>query len=257
MTAHHLTLVPDTSPNGTTSQHISHQNGRPKARKQRSAYDLVKRGIDIAGSGVALLVLSPVIGGVSLAVRAKLGSPVFFKQERPGRNGEVFTLYKFRSMLLEDESKGRISNEDRITGFGQKLRATSLDELPSLWNVLKGDMSLVGPRPLHVRYLERYSPHQSRRHEVRPGLTGLAQVNGRNELDWAARLDLDVQYVDTRSFGHDVRIVARTLLTVFKRSGITAEGRVASSEFHGDTDTTVEETHAQSDTAMSSVRVLS
>lgn len=203
-----------------------------RTRKKNSDY--VKRALDILGSGLGLMVLSPVLGVVGLVARAKFGSPVIFKQQRPGKDGTIFTLYKFRSMLDVDESKGLITNEDRITPFGQKLRATSLDELPSLWNVLRGEMSLVGPRPLHIRYLERYSEHQRRRHEVRPGITGLAQVNGRNLLDWSARLDLDVHYVETRSFALDCHIVISTIAAVFKRSGITAEGRVASSEFTGD-----------------------
>lgn len=198
-------------------------------------YDYLKRAIDVVGSGAALVALSPVIGAVGLAVRHNLGSPVIFKQQRPGKDGKVFTIYKFRTMIDIDESKGLISNEDRLTSFGQKLRSTSLDELPSLWNVLRGDMSLVGPRPLHVRYLPRYSEHQSRRHEVRPGITGLAQVNGRNLLNWSVRLDTDVEYVDQRSLLLDCQIVFKTLSTVFKRSGISAEGHVTSSEFTGAT----------------------
>lgn len=201
-------------------------------RKKNSDY--LKRAFDIFGSGLGLVALSPVIGVVGLVVRAKLGSPIIFKQDRPGKDGKIFTVYKFRSMLDIDESKGLVTNEERLTSFGKKLRATSLDELPSLWNVLKGDMSLVGPRPLHVRYLERYSDHQHRRHEVRPGVTGLAQVSGRNLLDWSERLDLDVQYVETRSFALDSRILLQTISSVFKKSGIAAEGHVASSEFTGE-----------------------
>lgn len=204
-----------------------------KAKKIK--YDYLKRAIDIVGAGAGLAVFAPVMGLVGLMVRAKLGSPVIFKQQRPGRDGEIFTLYKFKSMRAIDEAAGLVSNEDRITSFGKKLRATSLDELPSLWNVLKGDMSLVGPRPLHVRYLERYNDHQRRRHEVRPGITGLAQVNGRNLLDWPARLDLDVDYVDSRSLSLDTRILFSTLITVSKKSGVTAKGRVASTEFSGTT----------------------
>ena len=200
----------------------------------RKKYDYLKRTIDIVGAGAALIALSPVIGAVGLTIHRKLGAPVIFKQQRPGKDGKIFTIYKFRSMLDVDESQGLISNADRITPLGQKLRSTSLDELPSLWNVLRGDMSLVGPRPLHVRYLERYNQHQRRRHEVRPGITGLAQVSGRNLLNWSDRLDMDVDYVDKRSLVLDCKIVFKTIATVFQRSGISAEGHVASSEFHGE-----------------------
>ncbi|GAA4118594.1 sugar transferase [Enteractinococcus coprophilus] len=199
----------------------------------KKKYDYLKRAIDIVGSGVALVALSPIIGAVGLAVRSKLGSPIIFQQERPGKDGKIFTIYKFRSMLDVDEAKGLVSNEDRITSFGQKLRSTSLDELPSLWNVLRGDMSLVGPRPLHVRYLPRYNAHQRRRHEVRPGITGLAQVSGRNLLNWSDRLDMDVEYVEQRSLSLDCQIVWKTVAAVLDRSGISAEGHVASSEFTG------------------------
>lgn len=201
------------------------------SRKQNYAY--TKRIIDIVGAGLGLVVLSPVIAGVSLAVKAKLGSPVIFKQERPGKDEKIFTLYKFRSMADIDEAAGLVSNEDRITPFGKKLRATSLDELPSLWNVLKGEMSLVGPRPLHVRYLERYDDRQRRRHEVRPGITGLAQVGGRNLLQWSDRFERDIEYVETQSFALDARVLFLTVKEVFQKSGITAEGRVASTEFNG------------------------
>lgn len=203
-------------------------------RKRKKTTDYGKRAFDIVGSGLGLVILSPVIGLVGLAVRSKLGSPIIFKQERPGKNGKIFTVYKFRSMLNVDVSKGLVTNEDRITPFGKKLRSTSLDELPSLWNVLRGEMSLVGPRPLHTRYLERYSEHQHRRHEVRPGITGLAQINGRNSLEWSARLDLDVDYVETHNFALDCHIIFRTIAAVFNRSGISAEGHVASSEFTGE-----------------------
>lgn len=196
-------------------------------------YDYVKRGIDIVGSGLGLVVLSPVIGAVGLAVRAKLGSPIIFKQRRPGKNGKIFTLYKFRSMLDVDESSGLVSNEDRMTRFGQKLRSTSLDELPSLINVLKGEMSLVGPRPLLVDYLERYTPTQARRHEVRPGISGLAQVNGRNDLEWGSRFGLDIEYVDNRSFALDCRIILKTLTTALRRDGIASEGHVVGARFTG------------------------
>lgn len=200
---------------------------------QQKSFDAAKRVFDVAASGVGLVVLSPVLAAVGLAVKLKLGSPVIFRQERPGKNEELFTLYKFRSMRDIDEAQGLITNEDRITSFGKKLRATSLDELPSLWNVFKGDMSLVGPRPLHIRYLERYSHRQRRRHEVRPGITGLAQVSGRNLLGWSERFEQDIEYVETRSAAVDLRVILHTFTQVFKKSGITAEGRVASSEFTG------------------------
>ncbi|WP_022869728.1 sugar transferase [Yaniella halotolerans] len=200
---------------------------------RKKNYASTKRIIDIVGAGLGLVVLSPVIAGVSLAVKAKLGSPVIFKQERPGKDEKIFTLYKFRSMRDIDEAAGLVSNEDRITPFGKKLRATSLDELPSLWNVLRGEMSLVGPRPLHVRYLERYDDRQRRRHEVRPGITGLAQVGGRNLLQWSDRFERDIEYVETQSFALDARVLFLTVKEVFQKSGITAEGSVASSEFNG------------------------
>lgn len=202
-------------------------------KSHRKNYDYTKRILDIAGAGLGLVVLSPVIAGVSLAVRVKLGSPVIFKQPRPGKDEKIFTLYKFRSMRDVDEAADLVSNEDRITPFGKKLRATSLDELPSLWNVLRGEMSLVGPRPLHIRYLERYDDRQRRRHEVRPGITGFAQVSGRNLLGWSDRFERDIEYVDTHSFAVDVRVLLTTIKEVFQKSGITAEGRVASSEFDG------------------------
>lgn len=196
-------------------------------------YDYVKRGIDIVGSGLGLIVLSPVIGAVGLAVRAKLGSPTVFKQERPGQGGRLFTLYKFRSMLDMNEAEGVLTNEQRMTTLGRKLRALSLDEIPSLVNVLKGDMSLVGPRPLRKEYLQHYSPRQARRHEVRPGVTGLAQVQGRNSLTWEERFEMDVEYVESKSMKLDLQILASTLIQVFRRSGIEGDGMVAMSAFVG------------------------
>lgn len=196
-------------------------------------YDRLKRGMDIAGSSVGIIVLSPVVGVVALAVRLKLGSPVLFKQRRPGQHGQIFSIYKFRSMLDVDEAKGLVTNDERLTSFGRKLRATSLDELPSLFNVLKGDMSIVGPRPLYVKYLHRYSPEQARRHEVKPGITGLAQVNGRNSADWEDRLAKDVEYVDNRSLVMDLKIILKTFTTAIRREGISAQGYVAGSTFIG------------------------
>ncbi|PVE97106.1 sugar transferase [Microbacterium sp. TPD7012] len=194
-------------------------------------YDVVKRGLDIAAAAVALVVLSPIIVATAVLVAVKLGRPVVFAQERPGKDGRIFTLYKFRSMRSVDEARGWVTDADRLTPFGMRLRSTSLDELPSLWNVLRGDMSIVGPRPLLVEYLERYSPEQARRHEVRPGITGLAQVTGRNAISWESKFAQDVRYVDRRSVGLDLRIVARTIGSVVKRDGISAEGHVTMTKF--------------------------
>lgn len=194
-------------------------------------YDLVKRALDVVASAVALALLSPVIVATAVLVAIKLGRPVVFAQERPGRDGRIFTLYKFRSMRSIDESRGWVTDADRLTPFGVRLRATSLDELPSLWNVLRGDMSVVGPRPLLVEYLERYSPEQARRHEVRPGITGLAQVTGRNAISWESKFAQDVRYVDRRSVGLDLRIVIATVASVVKREGISAEGHATMTKF--------------------------
>jgi len=194
-------------------------------------YDVVKRGLDILASVVALVVLSPVIVLTAVLVAIKLGRPVVYAQARPGKDGRVFTLYKFRSMRSVDEARGWVTDADRLTPFGVRLRSTSLDELPSLWNVLKGDMSIVGPRPLLVEYLERYTPEQARRHEVRPGVTGLAQVTGRNAISWESKFAQDVRYVDRRSVGLDLRIVVATIGSVLKRDGISAEGHVTMAKF--------------------------
>lgn len=196
-------------------------------------FDRTKRAFDCAASGAALLLLSPVLLATAGGVAARLGRPVLFRQERPGLHGEVFTLLKFRTMLPVDDELGIITNEQRMTGFGRWLRSWSLDELPSLWNVLRGDMSLVGPRPLLVSYLPLYSSTQARRHEVRPGLTGLAQVNGRNNLDWESRFALDVHYVDHRSWRLDLHIVAKTLIKVLRREGIASDGHVVGTPFTG------------------------
>ncbi len=199
----------------------------------RRPYDAVKRTIDILGAGIGLAVLSPVVGVVAGLVRLKLGRPVLFKQGRPGLNGEVFELVKFRTMLEPDMACGLVTNEQRMTPFGSWLRSSSLDELPSLWNVLRGDMSLVGPRPLLVSYLPLYSNEQARRHDVRPGLTGLAQVSGRNELDWVIRFDLDVYYVDHRSLRLDLSILCRTVAKVLRREGVVSAGHVVGAPFSG------------------------
>jgi len=197
------------------------------------AYDPLKRLIDLVVGGLAYVVSMPAQGVLAVLVRRKLGSPVLFRQPRPGKGGEVFELVKFRTMLEVDEAEGLVTDEQRMTRFGAFLRSTSLDELPSLWNVVKGDMSLVGPRPLLVRYLERYSPEQARRHEVRPGITGLAQVSGRNAISWDEKFAKDVEYVDNRSLRLDLRILFKTVAKVLKRDGISADGEVTMTEFMG------------------------
>jgi lipopolysaccharide/colanic/teichoic acid biosynthesis glycosyltransferase len=189
---------------------------------------LAKRALDVVLSAVALVVLALPMLGIALAVRLQMGSPVLFRQVRPGLHGEPFTLVKFRTMRT-----GSGTDAERLTRLGRFLRSTSLDELPELWNILRGDMSLVGPRPLLVEYLERYSPRQARRHEVRPGLTGLAQVEGRNLVGWDDRLELDVRYVETRSLALDLRIIGRTLGAVVRREGISGEGEATMAPFQG------------------------
>lgn len=205
------------------------------ARPARRPYDVLKRGLDAGAAAVGLVLLSPVILVTAVVVRLNLGSPVFFTQPRPGRGGRVFRLYKFRSMRNIDEARGLVTDEQRLTRFGRILRSTSLDELPSLWNVLHGDMSIVGPRPLLVEYLPRYTQEQARRHEVRPGITGLAQVKGRNSVGWEHRFALDVRYVDRRSLALDARILLDTVRSVVAREGISAEGHVTMTKF-GETD---------------------
>ena len=204
---------------------------------RRRPYDLVKRAIDILIAGLALILSLPIQLVVALLVRINLGSPVLFTQQRPGRSGRMFTMYKFRTM--RDITEDLVSDEDRITPFGSWLRSTSLDELPELLNVLKGDMSIVGPRPLLPEYLPLYTARQARRHEVRPGVTGLAQVKGRNAMPWAERLAWDVRYVETRSFALDCRIVLDTFKVVLAREGITEEGQVAMTDFEGAPDVEV------------------
>ena len=197
-----------------------------------SAYEISKRAVDVACSLMGLVVLSPVMLITAIRVGRDVGRPVLFRQSRPGRGGAPFTMYKFRTMRGDGES-GIAHDQERITRLGGRLRASSIDELPSLVNVLRGEMSLVGPRPLLMAYLPRYTVAQARRHEVRPGITGLAQVSGRNALDWDSRLALDVEYVDRRSWPLDLRILLRTIRTVGRRSGITSEGHAAGAEFLG------------------------
>ncbi len=193
---------------------------------------MLKRVLDILISGTALIVGFPIFVAIWLAVRWKLGSPSLFSQIRPGLGAKPFRMYKFRTMTNERDHDGKLlPNEQRMTRFGNFLRSSSLDELPELWNVLKGEMSLVGPRPLLVEYLEHYTPVQQRRHEVRPGITGWAQVNGRNAISWDQKLDLDVWYVDHQSFWLDLYILWRTVWKVIRRDGIRHEGSVSMPRF--------------------------
>jgi lipopolysaccharide/colanic/teichoic acid biosynthesis glycosyltransferase len=196
-------------------------------------HDRIQRTIDIAVALVMLILTAPLMLVVAVLVGWRLGRPVFFRQERPGLHGRTFTMVKFRTMRDVDPRRGLITDADRMTRLGRLLRATSVDELPTFINILKGDMSLVGPRPLLVRYLDRYTPTQARRHEVRPGLTGLAQVRGRNALSWEDKFELDVWYVDHRTLPLNLRILAETFLTVVRRDGIAAEGEVTMPEFMG------------------------
>lgn len=196
-----------------------------------AGYARLKRAIDFLVGGSALLLSAPVQAVIALLVFRKLGSPVIFKQPRPGLDGEIFELRKFRTMVEVDEARGLVTDEQRLTPFGRALRSTSMDELPTLWNVVRGDMSLVGPRPLLVRYLARYTPEQQRRHEVRPGVTGLAQVSGRNALSWNEKFALDVEYVDTASLRLDLRILSQTLSKVLRREGISASDDATMPEF--------------------------
>jgi lipopolysaccharide/colanic/teichoic acid biosynthesis glycosyltransferase len=194
----------------------------------------VKRAFDAIVAGAALLVLSPLLLILAATVAVKLGRPVLFRQQRPGLGGRPFELIKFRTMTDATDARGRVlPDAERLTPFGRWLRSTSLDELPELWNVLTGDMSLVGPRPLLMAYLPRYSIRQARRHEVRPGLTGWAQVNGRNSLSWDEKFELDVWYVDNHTFLLDLRILGATVLQVVRRHGISSEGHATMPEFQG------------------------
>lgn len=197
-------------------------------------YDRLKRAMDVLLVLVGLVLLAPVFAVLSWRVRRELGSPVLFVQERPGLGGRRFTLRKFRTMTDARGADGALlSDAERLTPFGAWLRASSLDELPELLNVLRGEMSLVGPRPLLVAYLDRYTPQQARRHEVRPGITGWAQVNGRNDMDWDTKLALDVWYVDHRSLWLDVRILWRTLGVMIRRDGVSLDGHATTVEFEG------------------------
>lgn len=184
----------------------------------------IKRPLDFLLSGIALIVLSPVMGIIALMVKIKLGSPVLFTQERPGKDGKIFKIYKFRSMTDAKNENGELLPDDqRLPKFGERLRSTSLDELPELLNIVKGDMAIVGPRPLLVRYLPRYNEQQRHRHDVRPGLTGLAQVHGRNEISWAKKIETDVQYVERITFWQDLKIIIQTILVVLRHDGISID----------------------------------
>ncbi len=192
-----------------------------------------KRVFDLAVSVPLLVASLPVLGVTAAAVARRLGRPVLFRQRRPGRSGRPFELLKFRSMTPVDPAAGRTDDASRLTTFGRWLRASSLDELPSLWNVVRGDMSLVGPRPLLMAYLPLYTPEQARRHEVRPGLTGLAQIAGRNAISWDQKLAFDVRYIDTRSMWLDMKILAATIRVVIGRRGVSADGHPTMTEFAG------------------------
>lgn len=193
-----------------------------------------KRIFDLCLTVPAFIILSPVMGMTAVLVAVKLGRPVLFTQKRPGYHERIFRMYKFRSMTDErDEDGALLPDEVRLTSFGKKLRSSSLDELPELLNILKGDMSLVGPRPLLVQYLPLYNAQQRKRHEVKPGITGLAQINGRNRITWEEKFSYDVQYVENISWKEDIRILAETVLTVFKREGINSENSATMEDFTG------------------------
>ena len=205
-------------------------------KKQKKGFyeKYIKVPQDVFLAAVALIVLSPVLLVVAILVHTNLGSPVIFKQERAGKNGKPYYMYKFRSMAdFRDENGNLLPDEQRLGKFGKLLRSTSLDELPSLWNVVRREVALVGPRSLHLRYNERYSEHQARRLEVRPGITGLAQVNGRNAISWEKRFEYDVEYVDNITFIGDWKIIIKTIGKVYKREGITSTTSVTMEEFMG------------------------
>jgi len=203
-------------------------------RKDSLYVKYIKRILDFLLALITVFILGIPMLLVALLVRIKLGSPVLFKQDRPGKDGKIFQMFKFRSMTDERNEKGELlPDEVRLTSFGKKLRSTSLDELPELINVLKGDMSFIGPRPLLVRYLPLYSERQSRRHEVRPGITGYAQVNGRNAISWEEKFEKDVWYVENISFWTDISILFKTVVVVFGRKGISSETAATMEEFKG------------------------
>ena len=203
-------------------------------KKNRIYQKYIKRILDFVLSFTAFVVLSPVLLVTAALVRVKLGKPVIFRQERPGKDEKIFKLYKFRTMTEERDENGQLLPDDvRLTKFGKTLRSTSLDELPELWNIVKGDMSIVGPRPLLVRYLPLYNATQKHRHDVRPGFTGLAQVHGRNSISWEEKFDWDIRYVNHVTFFTDVKIILDTVRTVLKREGISSDTSVTMEEFRG------------------------
>lgn len=203
-------------------------------KKNRIYQKYIKRILDFVLSFTAFVVLSPVLLVTAALVRVKLGKPVIFCQERPGKDEKIFKLYKFRTMTDERDENGQLLPDDvRLTKFGKTLRSTSLDELPELWNIVKGDMSIVGPRPLLVRYLPLYNETQKHRHDVRPGFTGLAQVHGRNSISWEEKFDWDIRYVNHVTFFTDVKIILDTVRTVLKREGISSDTSVTMEEFRG------------------------
>ena len=204
-------------------------------KRRRGIYErFIKRALDMILSGIAIIILSPILLIVAILVKTKLGSPVIFKQERPGLNEKIFKTYKFRSMTdAKDENGELLPDEERLTSFGKKLRSTSLDELPELFNIFKGDMSIVGPRPLMVSYLPLYNEFQKHRHDVRPGLTGLAQISGRNLLSWKERFEKDISYVENISFTLDMKIIFNTVKSVIKRDGISSNTSETMEDFMG------------------------
>lgn len=195
---------------------------------------LINRFMDFLIAALSIIIFSPLLIILAILVRVKLGGPVIFKQERPGLNGKVFKLYKFRTMTdAKDENGNLLDDEYRLTSFGKKLRSTSLDELPELYNILKGDMSIVGPRPLLVKYLPLYNDEQKRRHDVRPGLTGLAQVSGRNAITWTEKFNKDIEYVDNVSLRLDISIFFKTIYCVLKKEGINSDSAATMEDFTG------------------------
>lgn len=194
----------------------------------------IKRILDFILSLLAIIILSPLMLVLWILVRIKLGKPAIFKQQRPGKNEKIFTLYKFRTMTdQKDENGNLLPDEQRLTKFGKMLRSTSLDELPELWNILKGDMAIVGPRPLLAEYLPLYNEEQKHRHDVRPGLTGLAQISGRNTIEWEEKFKDDIEYINKTTFLQDTKIVLKTFIKVFKKEGINAEGSATAQKFEG------------------------
>lgn len=226
--------APDQHPSPDAAPRLRSSSSRAPAPRQRGLPLLVKRALDVTLAGSALVATSPVIASTALAIRLTMGSPVLFRQQRPGKHGTLFTAYKFRTMREAHDAQGTpLPDGQRLTALGRFVRRTSIDELPQLYNVLRGDMSLVGPRPLLVQYLARYSPEQARRHDVLPGITGWAQVCGRNATTWPERFAQDVWYVDNWSLALDLRIIARTVLKVLTGDGVSQPGCATMVEFMG------------------------